>query len=131
MSKSIKLTNNTYIDSSSVVHNKELLSTILEKSVRFKKFEIKFDVSNKTVGDWVEGHTENKVPAISGMMAVGYIVETLGYADKNFALMPQWRNGRVYAKMLVGYKEGHDTDLSMTGYIVYAKPSIIDTSLLT
>lgn len=130
MSKSIKFNNNTYVDSSAVVHNKELLSIVLEKSVRFKKFEIKFDVSNKTVGDWVEGHTENNIPPISGMIPIGYIVETFSYADKNFALMPQWRNTKVYAKMLIGYK-GHDTDLTLTGYIIYSKPSIIDAVSLT
>ena len=113
-----------------MVHNKELLSTILEKSVRFKKFEIKFDVSNKSVGDWVEGHTENNIPPIGGMTQIGFVTDTISYADKNFVLEPQWRNYKVYAKMLIGYKE-HDTDLTMTGYIVYAKPSIIDTVLLT
>lgn len=131
MGKSIKLKNNTYIDSSAVVHNQELLSTILEKSVRFKKFEIKFDVSNKKIGDWVEGHTANNIPPIGGMTQIGFLVDTIGYADKNFVLAPQWRNHKVYAKMLIGYKEGRDTDLTMTGYIVYAKLSIIDTSLLT
>ena len=131
MGKSIKLKNNIYIDSSAVVHNQELLSTILERSVRFKKFEIKFDVSNKKIGDWVEGHTANNIPPIGGMKQTGFLVDTIGYADKNFVLTPQWRNGKIYAKMLIGYKEGKDTDLTMTGYIVYAKPSIIDTSLLT
>ena len=131
MSKSIKLKNNTYIDSSAIVHRQELLSTILEKSVRFKKFEIKFDVSNKKIGDWVEGHTANNIPAIGGMRQIGFLVDTIGYANKNFALMPQWRDSKVYAKMLIGYKEGKDTHLTMTGYIVYAKPSIIDTVLLT
>ena len=131
MSKSLKLKNDTYVDSSAVVHNKELLSTILEKSVRFKKFEIKFDVSNKSVGDWVEGHTENNIPPIGGMVQIGFLVDTFSYADKNFALMPQWRNGKVYAKMLIGYKEGRDKDLTMTGYIIYSKPSLRDTVLLT
>lgn len=131
MAKSIKLTNDTYMDSSAVVHNKEILSTVLEKSVRFKKFQIKFDVSNKAVGDWVVGHTENMIPTISGMMVVGCIVESTGYADKNFVLMPQWYNGTVYAKMLIGHKIGFDTNITMTGYIVYARPSIIDTTPLT
>lgn len=131
MSKSIKFKDNTYVDSSAVVHNKELLSTVLEKSVRFKKFKIKFDVSNKSVGDWVEGHTENNIPAISGMIQIGFLVDTIDYANKNFALVPQWRDNKVYAKMLIGYKEGKDTSLTMTGYIVYAKPSIRDTVLLT
>lgn len=131
MSKSLKLKNDTYVDSSAVVHNKELLSTILEKSVRFKKFEIKFDVSNKSVGDWVEGHTENNIPPIGGMTQVGFLTDTVNYADKNFVLEPQWRNNKVYAKMLIGYKTGSNTYLIMTGYIVYAKLSIIDTVLLT
>lgn len=131
MSKSLKLKNDTYVDSSAVVHNKELLSTILEKSVRFKKFEIKFDVSNKSVGDWVEGHTENNIPPIGGMTQIGFVTDTINYADKNFVLEPQWRNHKVYAKMLIGYKEGSNTYLTMTGYIVYAKLSIIDTVLLT
>lgn len=129
MSKSIKLKNDTYIDSSSVVHNKELLSTVLHKLIKLRKFQITFDVSNKSVGDWVEGHTENNIPAISGMDGKAYVINTISYADKNFALEPQWRNSKIYAKMLIGYK-GNDTFLTMSGYIVYVNTSLIDNEIL-
>lgn len=130
MGSTVKLANDLYLETSSIVHNGELLSDVLSKFVRFKQFEISFDVSNKSVGDWVEGHTKNNVPAISGMQVVGFLVYYIGYGDKNFVLVPHWRANKVYTKMLLGYK-GNETELNLSGYIIYAKPSIVDDTILT
>lgn len=127
MSKSLKLENDTYIDSGSIVHNKEILSKLLGNLIKVKEFKIIFDVSNASVGDYVIGYTENNIPSIDGMSAVGYLVKTLGYADKNFVFNPHWRNGKIYAKMLIGYKESADKTLSLHGYVIYINDSLIDT----
>lgn len=131
MSKSVKFTNNVYVDSSGITHNRELLSSVLDKTIRFKKFEIEFDVSNAKVGEWIVGHTTNNIPGISGMQVVGFIVYYIGYGDKNFVLSPQWRGNKVYAKLFLGYKEGKDEEITLNGYIVYANPSIVDDTSLT
>lgn len=126
MSKSLKL-DDTYIDSGSIVHNRELLSKLLGNLIKVKEFKIIFDVSNASVGDYVIGYTENNIPSIDGMSAVGYVVNTASYSNKNFVFNPQWRNGKVYAKMLIGYKVSADTTLSLYGYVIYINKSLIDT----
>lgn len=126
MSKSLKLEDDTYIDSSSITHNRELLSELLGNLIKVKEFKIIFDVSNASVGDYVIGYTENNIPSIDGMSAVGYLVNMVGFADKNFVFNPHWRNGKIYAKMLLGYKGG-DTTINLFGYVVYINDSLINT----
>ncbi len=46
MSKTIKLSNNVYLDSSSIVHNKTKLSDILD-----------YSLSERKVGKWIDGKT--------------------------------------------------------------------------
>ena len=48
MSKSIKLQNNTYLDSTSVVHNKQKLNEILDNSMVYSTEE-------NLVGIWIDG----------------------------------------------------------------------------
>lgn len=130
MSKSLKSKNDIYIDSSSIVQDRKLLPNVLNSLIRLKEFKIVFDVSSVSVGDYVVGYTKNNIPAISGMTQVGFIVNTTGYSDKNFVLTPQYRSGKVYAKLFLGYKEGKDKELSAFGYIVYAKSSLIESGTL-
>lgn len=49
MAKSIKLTNNTFIDSTGVVHNRQLLSNVLKIN--------KYTVGNYLANDWVTNGT--------------------------------------------------------------------------
>lgn len=130
MSKSLKLKNDIYIDSSSIVQDRKLLPNVLNSLIRLKKFKIVFDVSSASVGDYVVGYTKNNIPTVSGMTQIGFFIDTIGYADKNFILTPQWRNYKVYAKLFLGYKENKDKDITASGYIVYAKPSLIESGTL-
>ena len=50
MAKAIKLKNDMYLDTRGIVHNKELLSNVLDKTIRFKLFQINFDISNVNIG---------------------------------------------------------------------------------
>lgn len=50
MSKSIKFKNNNYLDSSSIVHNRELLKNILDKKEVYSTEEQK-------IGTWIDGKT--------------------------------------------------------------------------
>ncbi|MGN1342870.1 MAG: hypothetical protein ACI4VL_06765 [Bacilli bacterium] len=129
MSKSIKLKNDTYIDSSSIVQDKNTLPNVLNNLIRLKEFKLVFDVSNASVGDHVIGSTKNNIPAVAGLAMVGFIVKTTSYANKNFVLMPQYRDGKVYAEILLGYK-GTDKELTLYGYIVYVKTSLIENGTL-
>lgn len=125
MAKAIKLKNDMYLDTRGIVHNKELLSNVLDKTIRFKRFGIKFDVSNVNIGDWVIGYTENTIPKIDGMQVVGFLTYYIDYGDVNFILSPQYRGNKVFAKMLLKFK-GNEKEIDLQGYIVYAKPSVVD-----
>ena len=127
--KSIKLTNDTYLDSSTILHKKELLSTILENTIKLKPFKIDFDVSNVAVGEYAVAKTTYNVPSKAGMKPVGYLVSETSYGDANFVLEPHYRSNKIYAKMFVNYKGG-TTELSVYGYIVYIRSSLIESDVL-
>ena len=127
MAKIVKLKNDMYLDTRGIVHNKELLSNVLDKTIRFKLFQINFDISNVNIGDWVIGYTENTIPHIDGMRVVGFLTYGISFGDVNFILSPQSRENKVVAKMLLKFK-GNEKEITLQGYIVYAKPSIVDNT---
>lgn len=127
MAKRVKLKNDMYLDTRGIVHNKELLSNVLDKTIRFKLFHINFDISNVNIGDWVIGYTENTIPRIDGMRVVGFLTYGISFGDVNFVLSPQSRENKVVAKMLLKFK-GNVKEINLQGYIVYAKPSIVDNT---
>ena len=133
MSKSIKLKDNVYIDSKGITHNRELLSVLLpiiQEQLRFKKYDITFDVSNKNVGDFIVGHTNNVIPSINGYTVIGFCVIGVSYGDVNFITSSHIRNNYIYALLRLGYR-GTDTTIGMSGYVIYAKNVLIDSTPLS
>lgn len=60
MAKSIKLKNNNYIDSTGVVHNRGLLSTLLNnilEDITYLKNRCVYSTTEVPIGKWIDGKT--------------------------------------------------------------------------
>ncbi len=60
MAKSIKLKNNNYIDSTGVVHNRGLLSTLLGsilEDITYLKNRCVYSTNEVAIGKWIDGKT--------------------------------------------------------------------------
>lgn len=102
----------------------------IQEHVKYKKFDITFDVSNASVGDFVVGNTTNTIPSITGYSVVGFVPISITYPDTNYIVGINNRNNKVYAMLRVGYR-GTDTALYMSGYIMYANTNLVDNTSLT
>lgn len=96
--------------------------------IRAVPVELTFSVSGLSVGDFPYAYTSQSVPTISGMKAIGVVMNECSYADKNYIVGCNFRNGKIYGVLRVGYKTASDPTLSAWGYIIYASRDIIDDS---
>lgn len=103
---------------------------VAEEQIHLKKYDLVFDVTTAEVGDIVTAHSTNSVPSIEGYTIMGYLPYSCTYPDANFIVATDMSEGKIYSILELGYK-GSDTEIYATGYIVYAKTGLIDTTPIT
>lgn len=133
MSKSIKIKNNTYIDSTGIVHNKVLLSDILNYSTNEKKVGTWYDgkpvyeklvsvyITKKneyTVGQMVSADIKygNIICLFTPTMISSSLFTTIGSTVNNIIYVEN-RSGRGDKGYLIGYTDRDDM-LNVTIYAV-------------
>lgn len=90
------------------------------ENIIFTYYEVNFDVTNASIGDWIIGVSTSEYPTPAGYIKLGLIPQTTSNSDKNFCLFPQIRGNYITCKMLLGYK-GSESTLSTFGYIIYQR----------
>lgn len=120
-----------FINDSAPYLNAQNLNNNFNNLVKFRKFQITFDVSSASVGDFVTGHTTNNIPSESDMTTLGFLINNISSSgDANYVLEPNIRENKIYAKLYVGYRTSAVPSITVTGYIVYADSDIINNTTL-
>lgn len=83
MSKSIKLNDNTYLDSSGVTHNRECLSNILNELTTTVDIQLAA-LTNCSVGNYYRGVKNLSSYIPSGYRLIGITPTYISYGDRNF-----------------------------------------------
>lgn len=118
MSKSIKLTNNTYIDSSGITHNQNKLSDVLTDFV--KEVDVRLDrITSYSVGTYYRGVKDLSSYIPKGYKIVSIIPTYQSYGDRNFLQYNlYYQNNLLYWQMLAQYNGGNALIIEIRLYLV-------------
>lgn len=125
MAKSIKLKDETYIDSTGVVHEQELLNDILDIQTDFLKIvELKTIVTvgaNTTVSAQV-----GAIPSIEGYTCLGVLPYVNGYGDQWIVSYAKYNGDYIYAMIHSKYSSSLTADIICR--LIYIKTTYYDNN---
>lgn len=118
MSKSIKLNNDTFWDSSSVVYNREQLNKILHEFV--KEVDVHLDrITSYSVGTYYRGSTDLSSYISEGYKIVSIVPTYQSYGDRNFLQYNLYYESNIlYWQILAQYNGGNPLNVNVRLYLI-------------
>ena len=122
MTRSIKLKNNTYIDSTSIVYNKEKLADILEKNIGIIKIVTLQQAMTIGAGEFTSVNI-GAIPNYDDYTFIGIMNDTNGYGDQWLISYSSY-GGNVVA--MVHSKYGGILSSAITCKLLYIKNTYLE-----